>query len=82
MHDDKLFKAKKIINYDIQIENTAYAVLSIKGDLDDFEIEYTSPHFMKLLGRSRSQIIRFSDLLPKFMKNWHPLFIHKFFNDG
>lgn len=38
MTDDKIFKNKKIRNYEIQVEQTAYIILSIKGTLDDFNI--------------------------------------------
>lgn len=36
MQDDKIFRTKKIVNYDVQVDQTAYAVLCIKGELDDF----------------------------------------------
>ncbi|CAD8071836.1 unnamed protein product [Paramecium primaurelia] len=82
MQDDKMFKNKKITNYDIQVDQTAYAILSIKGELDDFHIEQVSSYFLKLIGKTSNKDIHFFQLLPRFMKNWHPSFIHNFFNDG
>ncbi|CAD8099820.1 unnamed protein product [Paramecium sonneborni] len=82
MQDDKMFRNKKITNYDIQVDQTAYAILTIKGELDDFHIEQMSSYFLKLIGKQSCKDIHFFQLLPRFMKNWHPSFIHNFFNDG
>ncbi|CAD8111178.1 unnamed protein product [Paramecium sonneborni] len=82
MQDDKMFRNKKITNYDISVDQTAYAILTIKGELDDFHIEQTSSYFLKLIGKTSIKDVHFYQLLPRFMKNWHPLFIHSFFNDG
>ncbi|CAD8093640.1 unnamed protein product [Paramecium sonneborni] len=82
MTDDKIFKNKKIRNYEIQIEQTAYIILSIKGDLDDFNIEQGSSFFLQLTGYETYKDLQFKQLLPKFMRKFHPIIINKFFING
>ncbi|CAD8101079.1 unnamed protein product [Paramecium sonneborni] len=82
MTDDKIFKNKKIRNYEIQVEQTAYIILSIKGTLDDFNIEQVSSYFLQLIGYETFKDLQFNSLLPKFMRNSHPIVINNFFING
>ncbi|CAD8186510.1 unnamed protein product [Paramecium octaurelia] len=82
MADDKIFRNKKIRNYEIQVEQTAYLILSIKGELDDFNIEQGSSSLLSLIGYDTYKDLQFYQLLPKFMRSSHPKIINMFFMNG
>ncbi|CAD8186920.1 unnamed protein product [Paramecium pentaurelia] len=82
MTDDKIFRNKKIRNYEIQVEQTAFIILSIKGDLDDFNIEQGSSFLLQLIGYDTYKDLQFYQLLPTFMRHFHPIIINNFFING